>query len=245
MGQSHSQPRSQNLPPASSPGSSDPGSQAAIAALYTIEREAGFSVQTNLLTVWIAATTYFTAVLGILALLLDVGKDLDLITKVVLMAALPLPACALAGYHLILSGIGFIRSRSIELLEQELVNAATWKVKNKYHLAVIGSKGETAWTDREQASWLMQVTSGVAYVVPYLSAVLVTLSCSLQILITCKVWPAIVVVVLYGALLAAILSFGYMTLPKKPKAAKAKPGPSAKSSKLRPRRRRFFPWRRA
>jgi hypothetical protein len=41
-----------------------------VSALYAIEREMGFSVQTNILTVWIAATTYFTAAIGILAILL-------------------------------------------------------------------------------------------------------------------------------------------------------------------------------
>ncbi len=193
-----------------------------MAALYTIERETGFSVQTNLLTVWIAATTYFTAVLGILAILLTAGDDLDnVLLKAILMSTLPLPACALAGYHLNLFGIGLIHSNSIELLEQELVNEATDKIQVDYFHKQIGSRSETAWTDFKYAPIISTINSSVAFMVPYLSAILLSVACFYGINLLDLPRLSQGFGIFYGLVLVLILSVGYLTLVKRPNPGKS------------------------
>jgi hypothetical protein len=210
------------------PDSLPPATQT-VSALYTIERHMGFSVQTNLLTVWIAATTYLTAALGIVALLFgsEFGKALDENTKVLFLSMLPLPACALAGYHLIFFGIGLIHSDSIQVLERELVKSTTRVVQEEYECAKIGSKGETAWTDFKSASTAMRITSGVAFLVPYLAALLLAGYCLYRIysIDIFAPWPVKCVVALYAAVLATILYFGGMIIFIGPK-------PTRKAMKL-------------
>lgn len=194
-----------------------------MAALYTVERETGFSVQTNLLTVWIAATTYFTAVLAIFAVLLTAGGDLNNVhLNALLMSALPLPACALAGYHLNLFGIGLIHSDSIELLEQELVNEATVKVRADYSDKKIGSRSETAWTDFKYAPIIATVSSAVAFMVPYLSAVLLSIACFYGIhRLHLPRW-SLIFGITYAVVLMLILSVGFLTLFIGPKPSKSR-----------------------
>jgi hypothetical protein len=200
------------------PGSPSPEAQN-VAALYTIEREMGFSVQTSLITVWLAATTYLTAALGILALLLGNSSIKGSGTVTLLLYALPGPACALAGYHVILFGIGLIHSKSIELLEREVVNGATQAVKAKYELKSIGSKSETAWTYFKTASWEMQVTSMVAFLVPYLSASALVVLCGTRLYLVDGgfPWRGLLATAIYAPILLTIMWFGLTTVLRGPR----------------------------
>lgn len=190
----------------------------AVAALYVIEREVGYTIQSNLLTMWIAASTYFTAVVGVLAVLLGSENSLSTGAKAALMCALPLPACALAGYHLYVFGIGLIRSRSIELLERELVRDATHAVRRDYADRRIGSKGETAWTDFRQASPVTTFASIVAFCVPYVSSVIVTYVCFERIDAIGELYGWVLLPgAIYTLMLAVIFLFGAKVLFQGPK----------------------------
>jgi hypothetical protein len=151
-----------------------------------------------------------------------------------------LPACALAGYHLILFGIGVIRSDSIQLLESELVKGTTNVVKREYDGLKIGSKGETAWTDFKVASTAMRITSGVAFLVPYLSALLLTAYCLYRIyrIDMFTPWPVKCAVGLYGAVLVTLVYFGSRIISRGrglPGGPEIRQGRKAAGFRLRPR----------
>jgi len=201
----------------------------ALAALYTAERETGFSVQTNLLTVWIAATTYFTAVLGILAFLLKTGDTAgsDML-RLRLLCALPLPACALAGYHVNLFGIGLIHSKSIELVEQELINETTATLRLEYSRKHIGSRSETEWTDfkaqtkRTIRHRIAFLSSLIAFLVPYISSLLVSYVCRSGVAALGHPGYLKGFTVFYTVVLAIIFVSGFITVFLRPDPARTR-----------------------
>ena len=150
-----------------------PRNREALIALYAAERAAGGAVQSSILVIWIGATTYLTTAFGVIALMTKQELDVQYVYYL-----LPIPACALAGYHLILFGIGVVRSGSIELLEEHLV-ASALGLESKYGLQRrrIGSVAETDWTTWGSKNVSMTVAGVVAFLVPYVSAVVLVIVC--------------------------------------------------------------------
>jgi hypothetical protein len=159
-----------------STNSSHQSSDFSLSDLYAVEREAGAAVQANIVVIWVAATTYLTAAVAALALFSggQLGENL------MVLFILPIPACALAGYHLILVGTGAVRSKSIELLEKELENLSA--VSPHHHALAnrwegIGSRAETNWNNANKGPAPMPVVSAIALLVPYVSAGLLVYEC--------------------------------------------------------------------
>lgn len=152
-----------------------------LASLYSIEREAGFSVQNSLLAVWSAAVTYAGLAIGIYATVLDPEKSpqggllFDDLTKAWILLWLPFPAFAIAGYHAILFTIGLVHSRSIGLLENLLAGSAGTTAKGYHAGNLVGSRAETAWTER--GAWTMRIVQALAYLPPYLAPILLLVLC--------------------------------------------------------------------
>ena len=174
----------------------------------------GFSVQSNMLVAWLAATTYFTTAAGVLALVFSFGGGETSTAAYIssgvisgIVALIPFPACAIAGYHVILFGIGMVHSKSIALLEDELMDGAIGAVKTNYCNNLLGSKAETKLTDFGTAGWSMKVSSAVAYVVPLVgAATLVVLSLNyLRIQHSLLSWWFIVAFAVYTAVLIGLI----------------------------------------
>lgn len=153
-----------------------------LASLYSMEREAGFSVQINLLAVWSAALTYAGLAGAIYATVLDPQDAqqnnplFDEFTRAIILLSLPLPGVAIAAYHAILFTIGLVHSRSIGLLESQLALSAGTATLGNHANNQIGSRAETHWTER--AAWPMLVVQAFAYAPPYFSPlVLIALVC--------------------------------------------------------------------
>jgi hypothetical protein len=150
-----------------------------LADLYAVEREAGSAVQTNLVVIWVAATTYLIAAASALSVLADDKSRLDEFWIVLYL--LPFPACALAGYHLILFGTGVVRSKSIEMVEAELKRRVT--LSSSRHSEIdfdwkkYGSAAETGWNDPGKGPAAMLPVSFGALLVPYLSAIALVVYC--------------------------------------------------------------------
>jgi hypothetical protein len=153
-------------------------SKFSLAEFYAVEREAGAAVQTNIVGVWIAATTYLIAAFVALGSY-DSGQ-----IKLTLPALLliPFPACALAGYHLLLFGTGVVRSKSIELVERALASESDAALRGKWDR--LGSRAETNWfnPDLRPASLIKGSLATIAvqvcaFLVPYISAGILTGTC--------------------------------------------------------------------
>ncbi|MGU3502999.1 hypothetical protein [Mycobacterium sp. C31M] len=152
----------------------------ALLALYVAEREAGGVVQTSILVIWIAATTYLTAAFGVIGLLHD---KLD---APYLYYLLPAPACALAGYHLILFGIGVVRSNSIEKLEKGVLRKIHSTDVGMASRDTFGSAAETNWTTWGKDNLSMTASGVIAFLVPYLSALALTIVCLSNVSTQCS-----------------------------------------------------------
>lgn len=152
----------------------------ALLALYVAEREAGGVVQTSILVIWIAATTYLTAAFGVIGLLHD---KLD---AQYLYYLLPAPACALAGYHLILFGIGVVRSNSIEKLEEGVLRKIHSTDVGTANRDDYGSAAETNWTTWGRNNLSMTASGVIAFLVPYLSALTLTVVCLSNVSAQCS-----------------------------------------------------------
>lgn len=151
-------------------------------SLYTAEREAGTSVLTNTLGVWFATTTYITFAFSALHIIKGEIPKGELVPALILFA-LPYPAIAFAGYHMILFSIGVVRSRSIGILEEQIMQDSTHVIVDAWMEKPprIGSKAETAWTDLGQAKWSMRITAAVSYPAPYILAGVLAYSCLGQV----------------------------------------------------------------
>jgi hypothetical protein len=152
--------------------------------MYSAERQAGFSTQTDLLAVWVAAVTYSGVALGIVAsgqidASVDRAQGVTGLAAVIAFVVIPLPAFAIAAYHLILFGIGMIHSRSIAVLELELASKASDAIRSSYAKSLIGSRAEAVWT--ETSSWLLRPVQGLAYLPPYVGALALLGLCLFQI----------------------------------------------------------------
>jgi hypothetical protein len=145
----------------------------AVASLYAVERQIGSSIQKDILSIWFAATTYFTAAIGIIVLLHNSSIAIGPTPKIWVLFALPLVACAFAGYHLILFGIGAVHSRSIEHLEREMISQTTTAVQKDWRAVPsrIGSRAETDWTNYGKAEKWMKIAQFVAFLPPYAFAI--------------------------------------------------------------------------
>jgi hypothetical protein len=154
-----------------------------LADLYAVEREAGSAVQTNLVVIWVAATTYLIAAGGGLSVLADNARQGDPLVNAVwsILYFVPFPACALAGYHLILFGTGVVRSKSIQMVEAELKRRANAispnSAETKFDWEKFGSMTETEWNDLGKGPAAMLPVSIGAFLVPYFSAILLVGSC--------------------------------------------------------------------
>jgi hypothetical protein len=158
---------------------------------YAVERGAGAALQTNVVVIWVAATTYFTAASAAVALIFDGNSGLKEDWN--LLYWIPFPACAFAGYHMILFGTGAVRSRSIELVEDVLMTQrqemstlradwqrepfVLWSLWGEKTRSKIGSRAETDWTNFDKATWPMKIISGIALSVPYFSALVLVILC--------------------------------------------------------------------
>jgi len=160
--------------------------------LYNVERQAGFSILTNTVVLWIAATTYFTAAFGLLALLHlwdtpgdqgashGIGMTTSQAIPHILFYWLPFPAWAIAGYHVIFFDMQAAHSRSISILERNLMsNYVASNIQKLWGEGQIGSKAET-----DRTEWGFQLrkipvvaTGIVSLIVPYVSAILLTYVC--------------------------------------------------------------------
>lgn len=147
-----------------------------LTTLYEAERAAGSSVLTNTFGLWFAATTYITFAFSALHVLGDKGPPSPLI-----LYALPYPACAFAGYHMILFGIGLVRSKSIEKIERALMASAPETIMQSWERnpkpSHIGSRAETDWTDFKKAKCSMKFVAAVAYPAPYILATVLVFVC--------------------------------------------------------------------
>lgn len=154
---------------------------AVVTALYAAERGMGFQAQTSMLNLWVAATTYLTAGVGIVALLTQstTGQDIPPMPRTMTLYAVSFVACALAGHHLIFFGIGSVHSHSIRLLEAELIVSAPTSIKSAHNNSPskIGSKAETDWTEGG-GPVAQKLVSVVAFSIPYLSAFVISGICN-------------------------------------------------------------------
>lgn len=152
-----------------------------LVALYGAERAAGTSILTNTLALWFAATTYSTFAFGALHVLTTnstPGAASPPVSQFVFYAV-PYPACAFAGYHMILFGIGVVRSKSIELIEKDLISHSPHAISKQWNAipSRIGSSAETNWTDLIKAKPAMKIIAISSYPAPYvLAGVLVVTS---------------------------------------------------------------------
>lgn len=201
--------------------------------LYAAERQAGFSVLTNTIVLWIAATTYFTAAVGVLALMhMWDSTQTDTAVRAVprlLLYWLPFPACALAGYHVILYDIQASHSQSIAILEKYIVNDnAPVDVKSYWEVGRIGSRAET-----DRTEWALDfrkipimMTGIVALLVPYVSAFLLTIFClvNLHQVTGFRDWVYSLTVGLYISFGLSVISLGVQStifLLRKPSISQA------------------------
>jgi len=150
----------------------------AIGYLYSAERQAGISVQASILTTWIASATYFIgAATFLVAITTKEGQGHGGFPLWLL--AVPVPAFALASYHLILFAVTSVHAKSIDILEKELMEFAPIQVRNRWF--EIGATAETGLTDYKNATKSMKSLSLCAYCIPVLSAVFLTIFCAVRI----------------------------------------------------------------
>lgn len=155
-----------------------------VATLYGIERAAGNAVQANLLAVWVASSTYGTAAFGVFLIFfsnLNTDRLDSVANPVALLSVLPFPACALACYHAILFGIGSIHSKSIELLEEELICYASQEMRGAYAQNRLASKAETHWSTFDKRNKELAFAQIVAFLVPLSSAIFMSIVCMVRI----------------------------------------------------------------
>lgn len=202
------------------PAAAPPGDETAVASLYAVEREAGNSVQVNMVVLWVAATTYLMAAAGITAVVLsDEGPQFSTFTEEVLFGFLPAPACAIAGYHLILFGISQVRSNSIHLIEEALVDSLPTALKTKWSQrpSRIGSQAETDWTDigNRDVKKSMKVTSVFAFAVPTASSAALIFIAAFQIYNshgwdTWNIWAFLIGYALFAAIYIVLGNYTLM-----------------------------------
>jgi len=193
----------------------DSGASDALNSLYNAERDAGTAVLTNTLGVWFATTTYITFAFSALHIIHGDLPEGSMVPPWILYA-LPYPAFAFAGYHMILFSIGVVRSRSIEILEEQIMQGSSPELKNAWNgdPPKIGSKAETAWTDIGKAKWSMRLTALVAYPAPYVLAGVLAFECMGQVedgvIFQNWTYTGVLAVYVFGG--AAILWLGARTL---------------------------------
>lgn len=145
-----------------------------IAGLYAVERQIGSALQKDTLAVWFAATTFFTAAVGLLVLMQNQTIDVDTVAKVWVVLTLPIISCAFAGYHLILFGTSAIRSRSIEWLEMEIIKQCSPSVQRNWNSSPseIGSKAETDRVNYGRSGKVVPIVQFFAFLPPYFYALI-------------------------------------------------------------------------